>query len=320
MTIQQGTVLKNSALTSTFWQGAITALLALVFCAGCSSAKVKTAEPAVTTDAQLSDSPKLVQLSAHGDIEGVKNLIRSGTDVNAMKSHDGITALMAAARKDHVAIVEQLLIAGADVKPTDSRGSNALHYATLGGSAGSIALLVKKGTILEAKDSFDLTPLMMAARFANLATVRALLSAGASVETADSNGWTPLFFSIPRGDGTIFEALLDKSPPLDRVDSDGDTLLNVALQYNQPVLIKRLIEAGSPLGLADRDGNTPLHHAVMDKKIDYVSWLVAARAPLDVKNKDGQTPLMIAGQFQDKNIFNMLTRESAKSEGREESK
>lgn len=70
----------------------------------------------------------LIIASAEGDIDAVKELIKSGTDVN-LKDYGGKTALMYAVLNSHIEIMEELINAGAKVNIKDNTGYTPLRYA-----------------------------------------------------------------------------------------------------------------------------------------------------------------------------------------------
>ena len=67
---------------------------------------------------------KLIQM---GNIEGVKNLIDNGTNINQKSC--GMTPLMYAARQNKTEIVELLIAHGAKLKTKSDKGFTALQYA-----------------------------------------------------------------------------------------------------------------------------------------------------------------------------------------------
>lgn len=84
----------------------------------------------------LSTLCKLIQL---GDIEGVKNLIEYGTDIN--KKSKGMTPLMFAARQNKVEIVKLLLSRRAKLKTKSDSGMTALDYAEISKATESYELI-----------------------------------------------------------------------------------------------------------------------------------------------------------------------------------
>ena len=73
----------------------------------------------------------LLKAATEGNIEGTKQLIADGADVNA-KNRDGTTPLHTAAARGHKELVELLIANGADVNARRSKyggGYTPLHYA-----------------------------------------------------------------------------------------------------------------------------------------------------------------------------------------------
>jgi len=119
--------------------------------------------------------PQAVKAIKSDDIAQVSLLIEQGLDVNAIASEkSGESLLHLAVAKKRVAIVEQLLVAGADVDVTDNKG---------------------------------FTPLIRAAG-KNIEILKLLLDRDASVNLATNTGVTALLTALGSGDGGIERAVL----------------------------------------------------------------------------------------------------------------
>lgn len=150
----------------------------------------------------------------HGDVEGVRTLVRSGEDPNTPHG-DGMSALHWAAELGSAEMAEILLEAGAstsavtrlgDYTPlhlaakasaedvarellehgadpmarTSAGGVTAIHYAAAAGSSGLVRLLLDAGAEVDVTEPmWDQTPLMFAAAAGHTSTVEVLLAAGA---------------------------------------------------------------------------------------------------------------------------------------------
>ena len=79
---------------------------------------------------------KLVKI---GDVEAVKNLIRTGSNIN--KKSIGLTPLMYAARHNKVEIVKLLIDNGAKLKIKCEKGFTALDYAKMSKATDAYALI-----------------------------------------------------------------------------------------------------------------------------------------------------------------------------------
>lgn len=102
-----------------------------------------TNEISVTTNhvldgTKVSTICKLIQL---GDIDGVKNLIENGTNINQKSC--GMTPLMYAARQNKTEIVELLISRGANLKTRSDKGLTALQYAEQSKAVDSYNVIAK---------------------------------------------------------------------------------------------------------------------------------------------------------------------------------
>ena len=79
-----------------------------------------------------------------GDVQAVRELVRSGADVDARDRH-GQTALMLAAHRGHREIVELLVEAGADLDVAAKYNLTALMLAIVAGHAAVARVLVRAG-------------------------------------------------------------------------------------------------------------------------------------------------------------------------------
>lgn len=116
--------------------------------------------------------------------------------------HAGDTALHAAAMAYRPSIVCDLMAAGADVRATNRRGAQPLHYAAdglpgsptwnPGAQAETIACLIRAGADPNAADANGSTPLHRAVRCRCAAAVRVLLGGGSDRERPTGRGSTAL--------------------------------------------------------------------------------------------------------------------------------
>ncbi|NGX62620.1 MAG: hypothetical protein KR126chlam6_00018 [Candidatus Anoxychlamydiales bacterium] len=87
------------------------------------------------------------------NIEGVKELIKKGADVNKPKDRDGQKPLMIATQNGYTQIMEILIANGANVNAKDNEGVTALMYAVRNGHEDIVLKLIKKGADIDAKDN-----------------------------------------------------------------------------------------------------------------------------------------------------------------------
>lgn len=269
--------------------------------AGCLSPHQKTA---ILPDLDISEPTRLIEDAARGNEADVKALLVASEKPDQANSQ-GITALMVAARKGQLGVMQLLLSAHANVASVDEQGSTALHYAVLGNQARAAELLLQYHAPVDVKDGFDLTPLMLATRFADYTTVKALIRGKANVKITDENGWTALLFAVSRGDGDIFDIVSDATNDFQIQDNNGDGLVMVAIQYKQPAILRRLIDLHAPTDVPNKNRITPLRLAIENGDVEAVQML-AGTVSINEKLPDGRSPLMLAIDLRQKEVAGLL--------------
>jgi ankyrin repeat protein len=91
-----------------------------------------------------SASDRLLQAAADGSLEGVKEALRQGADVNA-RAQFGDTALNLAAEHGHKDVVQCLLDKGADIHNLGGADKTPIMNAAFAGNIGIVRLLLEKG-------------------------------------------------------------------------------------------------------------------------------------------------------------------------------
>jgi ankyrin repeat protein len=142
------------------------------------------------------DSP-VADAAMRGELDEVRELLRSGADVNAPQS-DGVTAMHWAAENGDAALARVLIYAGANLGPlTRNDAYTPLHMAARGGHAEVIELLVEAGADpAAATSSTGVTAMHLAAKAGSGEAIRVLAAGGSEVDARDQQwGQTPLIFA-----------------------------------------------------------------------------------------------------------------------------
>ncbi|MDR2154636.1 MAG: ankyrin repeat domain-containing protein [Burkholderiaceae bacterium] len=137
--------------------------------------------------------PGLYVALQEGALEVAKVILASPRLNPELRTPTDESALMVAALRGQLDIVEALIVKGAQVNKT---GWTPLHYAATGGNVEVIGLLLKHGARLEARSPNGSTPLMMAARYGSLEAVQALLRAGADPRLRNETGMDALDYAV----------------------------------------------------------------------------------------------------------------------------
>ncbi len=121
-----------------------------------------------------------------GHVAEVQALVEAGADVNLTNDY-GSTPLSFAAFCGHLDVVEYLVDAGADVNVVDNHGETPLHDAAANGHLDVVRYLVEQGVDIDAGAAFgDLrTPLREAIFYDHLDVVEYLVEQGADINAVD---------------------------------------------------------------------------------------------------------------------------------------
>jgi uncharacterized protein len=255
----------------------------------------------------------LVNAARLGDRAAVIALLRGPVKDDVAGPH-GVSALIWAAHRNDLQMVDLLLSVGVNIKGGNEFGATALYADAAMASKLLGAGADANGALLSGE-----TPLMEAARRGNLATARALLSGGANPNAKENNGgqsvlmwavserhapvveelirrgadiharskagFTPLMFATQQGDVDSARILIAAGArPNDVMPNTGLTPLIIASAMGRRDVVTLLLEKGADANAVDAQGFTPLHHAALEKgTVDIVKALLKHDAKPDVR-------------------------------------
>ncbi len=268
-----------------------------------------------------------------GDVTAVRDLVRSGADVNAAQG-DGMTALHHAAMRGDDEMVGVLLYAGANVHATSRLGGyTPLHLASQRGHATVIERLVAGGANPNNPTATGTTPLMFASASGHVQAVKQLLAHGADVNATErANEQTALMFAAAADRPEVVTVLLEvganaaatsKVTDLSVLVSPEESLqdeIRDAQSKNENATPSLTAGGRTAATIVDPDetagvtrgyryneligkqgGLTALHFAIRQGSVESAKALLAAGADINGRTpSDGTTPLLMAtinGQF-----------------------
>lgn len=142
--------------------------------------------------------------------KGVRILLSAGAKPDALKPKTGETALLMAAQKKNIGIVEALIEAGADVNLTSRLGLTPLFIATVVNADDVVKRLLEAGADPNLRDEKKNTsPLYIAAERGNVNNIKALLWAKAKTNDYTERGATPLYVASEKGQFDAVKVLLE---------------------------------------------------------------------------------------------------------------
>jgi ankyrin repeat protein len=276
-----------------------------------------------TTSAQAGKNKTLLLAAEHDSLATLAGrLIAGGAEVDAAHPGDGLTPMCIACEHGNVAMVERLIVAGADVNKAGVDGSTPLHLAAEAGHADVVAVLIDAaGVDLNAAvtggDFAGLTPLFLAAQENRLDVLKLLVAAGADVNKARVDGFTPLHIAAQFGHAGVVSVLIenagvDLNAAMTGNEFAGVTALFLAAKNNQPEVVTLLVAAGADVNTARvDDGCTPLHFAAQDGHAGVIAVLIeAAGVDLNAALTDGAvagvTPSYLAAQENRLDVLKLL--------------
>jgi ankyrin repeat protein len=199
----------------------------------------------------------------------------------------------------HEACLRLLLDAGVDLElKTADDWMTPLHQAVRRNESSPevVRLLLKHGSIIEAKDKKGFTPLALAVMHSTPEVVKALLNGGADTKTRfyagdkPENGYSPLHLAVHHNQREVVEVLLDAGVDLEAQTAERKyTALMMATKLHYWEVASLLIDKGANVNTCDSEKMTPLMEAARDGQLWIVKELVDHHAELGARDSLGRT-------------------------------
>jgi len=265
----------------------------------------------------LSGASELLTASTKGDLFTVRQLLSiNNNKKNGLEDRDynGWTALNLACREGNMAVVQELVKAGADVHKGNYYETTPLHTASSKGFTEIARVLLEHGAEWWAKNFDNDTPLHSATSAGHFLTVRLLLEHGANYQARNRYGFTPLHTACFWGRLVVVEDLLEAGACLFTKYTDSKTHktpFDLANSNGQTVVVDYLLQKYEE-SVVEREGDLALHEilqeaAFMDRvlpvgtlSLDHIMTLLscAVQHPNAIHSRDfmGDYPIHVASR------------------------
>jgi ankyrin repeat protein len=227
----------------------------------------------------------------------VRVLAAGGVQLDKVSPSAGLTPLQMARERGYDGLERILRNVTTAEKPADADA--ALLRAARTGDADAVAVALRAGADIEARDDHERTALLLASTYDHVAVADVLVAMGADPDALDDRHDTPWLVTGVTGSVAMLEALLPANPDLtienrygglspipagerghvdyirrvvqtdvdiDHVNDLGWTSMLEAIilgNGSEPYqeIVRILLDAGADRSIADREGVTPLQHA-----------------------------------------------------------
>jgi len=233
-------------------------------------------------------------------------------------------ALFAAIAADQLPATRSLLSALPGCATScDRDGLTPLQRSAAEGKTEFCGALVTPETLESTGcDSYERTPLLLAAQNGHADSVERLLKSGASPAARTESGVTALMYAAQRGEERLLEQLLEVGADIAAENRDGNTALLFGVVYRRRAVVETLLARG-----AAPDGRyrieafgkmTPLGLAAGRGHADIADSLIRAGAqldtPSDVDDLGRMTPLLLAARRGSTQLVEQLLQAGANPE------
>ncbi|XP_007486603.2 ankyrin repeat and death domain-containing protein 1B isoform X1 [Monodelphis domestica] len=204
----------------------------------------------------------------------------------------------AAAKRNNLDIMEQLVEKKVNINAMNSMKRTALHFAVGGNHLSAVEFLLNHKARVDIADKHGLTVLHLAAWFGSLEIMLMLVKAGADQKAKNQDGMTILHFAAQNNNVRIVDYLIQDLHlrELNQQDEEGNTALHLAAKHGHTSIVEMLITQWQEINQPNEDGETPFFLAVAGGYKEGSKLLLDAGSDINIPNKNNINALQIAIQ------------------------
>ncbi|XP_052283272.1 transient receptor potential cation channel subfamily A member 1-like [Dreissena polymorpha] len=238
-------------------------------------------------------------------IQHVEKLGYKREDILTFTDKENNMPLHGAVNSGDLKAVQVCLSAGAPVDAKQEDSSTPLHFAAAQGSVDMVRLMhevqpERFKAALHMQDVLRMTPLHRAALFDHVAVVKLLLEHGSDIDARDTHERTPLILASTKGGWRTVHLLLESGADINLKDKENRNFLHLAIKNGVPINnfgcaiikgVKNLLNEKDDLGC------TPLHYASKEGHLVAIDDLISLGAVINAKDNEKKSPLHFAARY-----------------------
>jgi ankyrin repeat protein len=187
-----------------------------------------------------------------------------------------------------------------------------LHNATIARDSTRIEYLLNRGAKIDARDTEQQTPLIVAAKGGDLSVMNGLLEYKANPNAQDDDGWSAAMHAVRSNEPKVFRLLGKHKANFNLLNKEGLTALAMAVFDNKANAAVAMLDNNADPDLAMGAAKyNALMIAVKKGNLQMAQTLLQYKANPNAKNAGGITPLMIAAFGNEDMIVSLLLKAGA---------
>ena len=239
----------------------------------------------------------------------VRVLAAGGVELDRRSPSAELTPLEMARQIGHTGAAGILETITSAARPADPDA--ALLQAAEVGDANAVAIALRAGANIEARDAHDRTALLLAATYDQVPVANVLVAMGANPNALDDRHDTPWLVTGVTGSVAMLEALLPANPDLKIRNRFGGLSPIPASERGHIDYVRRVVLTGVDLNHVNDLGWTALLEAVIlgdggPNHQEVVQILLAAGADRDIADRAGVSALQHAEQRGQNEVARLL--------------
>ncbi|HVK29820.1 MAG TPA: ankyrin repeat domain-containing protein [Nocardioides sp.] len=227
----------------------------------------------------------------------VRVLAAGGVELDEVSPSAGLTALEMARERGYDGL--ERILTSVTTSPAPAEPDAALLQAAERGDADAVAVALRAGADIEARDAHRRTALLLASTFDRVAVAELLVALGADPDALDDRHDTPWLVTGVTGSVAMLEALLPAHPDLTIRNRYGGLSPIPAGERGHVDYIRRVVDTPVDIDHVNGLGWTAMLEAIIlgdgsDDYVEIVRILLAAGADRTIADQDRVTPLQHA--------------------------